>query len=83
MRAVPGWCTVMSWPGRDTNWAESARNLLLADSDTLTFRGKSWATCLPASNRHNDGANCLFADGHVKWYRQDQVNEKYMNITWR
>lgn len=30
---------------------------------------KTWAL----ANRHNDGGNYIFADGHVKWMRRDAV----------
>ncbi len=30
---------------------------------------QSGATCRAPSYRHNDGANCLYLDGHAKWQR--------------
>ncbi|HEX8463057.1 MAG TPA: H-X9-DG-CTERM domain-containing protein [Abditibacterium sp.] len=28
----------------------------------------------PAAQRHQDGANYLFGDGHVKWFRPEQLS---------
>ena len=73
----------MFFPGTDTVWEESASNLVLTEFDYLYGRGKSWATCALPSERHNEGSNCLFMDTHAKWHRQDQINEKHMNILWK
>ena len=80
----PSWGPWQFFPGGDSVWQEPAADLVLADADSLYFRGKPTATCSLASARHNGGANCLFLDGHVKWLRQDKVvHGGGINILWR
>lgn len=46
--------------------------------------GTALAPDIRVRRRHNDGANCVFADGHVKWYKTKPDNahsEDYWNST--
>ena len=50
--------------------ANPAETPLLFDSKTgkknAADDGRSW----PSPGRHNDGNDCAFVDGHVKWFRE-------------
>jgi prepilin-type N-terminal cleavage/methylation domain-containing protein/prepilin-type processing-associated H-X9-DG protein len=52
-----------------------AETLLIGEN-----RDNDWPVNLPGSTwgaislRHNDGANCAFVDGHVKWLKLDALN---------
>jgi len=52
-----------------------AETLLMGEN-----RDNDWPVNLPGSQwgaiqlRHNDGANCGFVDGHVKWLKLDALN---------
>ena len=56
-------------------FARPAETLLIGEN-----RDNDWPTNLPGSTwgaiqlRHNDGANCAFVDGHVKWLKLDALN---------
>ncbi len=52
-----------------------AETLLMGEN-----RDGDWPVNIPGSTwgaiqlRHNEGANCAFVDGHVKWMKVDQLN---------
>ena len=56
-------------------FARPSETLLIGEN-----RDGDWPTNLPGSTwgaiqlRHNDGANCAFVDGHVKWEKLDTLN---------
>ena len=52
-------------------------------ADTSGYGGGSPltnATLAKAMNRHNDGFNALFIDGHVKWYRMEALTNGYFTL---
>jgi prepilin-type N-terminal cleavage/methylation domain-containing protein/prepilin-type processing-associated H-X9-DG protein len=50
---------------------------LAANVDVYVFSGRCG---IPAnsnvSQRHQLGSNCIFMDGHAKWYRQEAINDE-------
>jgi len=48
-----------------------SQTIMLADSEGATTYGiyKTWSSSRYISDRHLDGANLAFADGHAKWFR--------------
>lgn len=54
-------------------WINDINNTICSAPDNNSFRGNDWP------QRHNDGTVWGFADGHVKWAREEQVNT---NVSW-
>jgi len=53
-------------------WYNDLDNDICAAPDDNTFKAAR------QPERHNDGINIGFADGHVKWYKEGQINQPYM-----
>ncbi|MCX8083197.1 MAG: hypothetical protein N3D17_07420 [bacterium] len=59
--------------------------LLVLDSDRdVDAGGNNWLVsligngwCGAPGKLHNGGANCLFADFHVSWHKQAEINNSY------
>ncbi len=70
---------------------QPSKHVMIADSGNtapvwsycnhrLTRTG--WGGSSPPGDRHNDGANVLFVDGHVAWYLQDFLTAVQPEIVW-
>jgi len=53
-------------------WYNDLDNDLCGAPDDNTFKAAR------QPERHNDGINVGFGDGHVKWYKEGQINQPYM-----
>jgi prepilin-type processing-associated H-X9-DG protein len=60
--------------------ARPQRTFLLGEWDSalatspFTLNEKSWSTKASYAERHLSGANYAFADGHVKWFSNDDIH---------
>lgn len=54
-------------------WINDLNNTICNAPDNNSFAGNNWP------QRHNDGTVWGFADGHVKWAREESVNN---NVSW-
>jgi len=84
MPYIHGWSSkTISRPYRGCPMAEieyPAECIMLCEGTGYPFYAPSSAAYSPAhgwyhihANRHNEGANYAFADGHVKWYRPTSI----------
>ena len=72
-------------PKKYTIIKKPSQCLLVLDSDRdvdpsgnnwlVSLKGNGW--CGAPGKLHNGGANCLFADFHVSWYKQEEINANY------
>jgi prepilin-type N-terminal cleavage/methylation domain-containing protein/prepilin-type processing-associated H-X9-DG protein len=69
---------------------DTASKILLADANKISPVTMWWVNDAgvnpvaagdnPAAPRHNDGANYVFADGHVKWARPSSMSQAFFWI---
>ena len=65
------WCNSLSGLGEPTAAEISAAGLGSVDADN-TFKHAS------QPERHNDGVNVGYGDGHAKWAKESQLDQSYM-----
>jgi prepilin-type N-terminal cleavage/methylation domain-containing protein/prepilin-type processing-associated H-X9-DG protein len=68
----------VTWTGIDINSVLSPVNcMMVADSgppdQTINGYYYVWRSFVRPGDRHANGANILFVDGHVQWYLQDKI----------
>jgi prepilin-type N-terminal cleavage/methylation domain-containing protein/prepilin-type processing-associated H-X9-DG protein len=71
--------TVAAFDARPLIYGLSEPDALLSNNDmTRAARAIAYENEIlklsPAATRHQDGANYLFGDGHVKWFRPEQLS---------
>jgi prepilin-type N-terminal cleavage/methylation domain-containing protein/prepilin-type processing-associated H-X9-DG protein len=72
-------------PKKATSIKKPSQCLLVLDSDRdIDPLGNNWLVsrigngwCGAPGKLHNGGSNCLFADYHVSWFKQDEINKNY------
>jgi prepilin-type processing-associated H-X9-DG protein len=62
--------------GRDLRAPIAGRGALMDPPCNVALRHDERGTAPRQGNRHKDGANFLFADGHVKWMKAGDVWSK-------
>ncbi len=62
------WEDIGEWKGWDPLSCNYTSAIVTADSNII--KGDQ----LGGAKRHNGGANYLFVDGHVKWYKPEQIS---------
>jgi len=60
----------------DSHYTSSSWTWGCALATQCTSAGKAWSSTA-AANRHLEGSNFAFADGHVKWYKSAGSTSKY------
>ena len=66
------------WPGKDINAIRSPSQCIMLTDSPLTPDGIHTYSAITKSsfkvvNRHSDGANILFVDGHVSWHSMSEI----------
>ncbi len=85
----------MSRPAKDSEFGASSSTIVLFDGQITNDGTPAWVgfateSCVPGGiasqdpippNRHFEGANASFADGHVKWFRFDRLHRAVVGNT--
>lgn len=84
---IPGWSWSFICPDGDNLWQARGIKYITIGPDGMPTGEKRWnngggfsaernKAGTVQANKHNDGANYVFADGHAKWHHFEMVKDK-------